>query len=164
MISKNDFWFQEIEFLMSENVIFLITRFRICDIKDNFLISRNPIFYIINVIFLIKRMWITDMKNYIFWYQKIYIFLYQKMTLISNFMYIFLKSENDFLILENRVFINENNRYYSIFCYQKIILWYQKVYFDIRILIFDIRKYLKILKGRLIYLCTSAEEKPHETL
>ena len=114
MISKNDFWYQEIKFSMSENVIFLITRIRICDIKDNFLKSRNRIFDII-------KCHIFDKKNvnfWYFWYQKILYIFISKMTLISNFMYIFLKSENDFLILENRVFINENNRYY--------LIWYKE--------------------------------------
>mgnify|MGYP003688544481 CR=1 FL=1 len=77
------------EFLISEN---------------DFLISENRFFDILKcVIFFISIMWISDIKNYIFLYQKIlHIFWYQK---IGVFLYPnieFLTSENDFLISENR--------------------------------------------------------------
>ena len=120
-IKKMISWYQEIEFLISENKDdFLYQKFDFLISKNLFLMSRNRIFDIRKSFsdvkknfseFFISKNWFSDINNSNSWYQKI--------TCFSD--------------------LN--------FWYQKIIYWYQKFEFLISENdFFDIRKYLKNIK------------------
>ena len=132
LISENIFWYQIIDLLISEN---------------NFLISEIWIIYIRKcLIFLISRIRISNIKNNIFLYQKIlYIFWHQKM-IFWIFRNIFgyqkievLISENNRYHLISRIRISDikksfflNKKISFVYWYQIMIFWYQKFLQDIK--------------------------------